>query len=296
MDEEEGPVHGLLHGFWVGAFCYLAMVRALLAAFLLLPASLARSAELQAVDKLGVRGHAEVEQGLIVSTKSGSTPVLFISSTIQPGNVGVGTTNPTGMLQVGGGTLTVKSDGTVGIGTLTPGAALDVNGTVKSTATESSSAAFIHAYLLQCGGGPCASYHTLNQWTDVSAQNYNWVTAANNSPATYAHNDHGRITLLKTGTYWIRLYAIFQPTADSGHIASVCPSLNGSADCSPSWSSNGIKYCYYKAAFWARMGGPYDFIRTLGAGTTVGWAYYPYQALNDWAHDYYTAIEIIRLN
>ncbi len=42
------------------------------------------------------------------------------------GNVGIGSKNPVGMFQVGGGTLTVLNSGAVGIGTLSPQAALDV--------------------------------------------------------------------------------------------------------------------------------------------------------------------------
>jgi hypothetical protein len=42
------------------------------------------------------------------------------------GNVGIGVTNPTGLFQVGGGTLTVLSNGNVGIGTTNPTARLEV--------------------------------------------------------------------------------------------------------------------------------------------------------------------------
>jgi hypothetical protein len=48
------------------------------------------------------------------------------------GNVGIGTTTPTGLFQVGGGSLTVLANGNVGIGTVTPQHKLDVNGAMYS--------------------------------------------------------------------------------------------------------------------------------------------------------------------
>ena len=47
------------------------------------------------------------------------------------GNVGIGTTEPSGLLDVGGGKLVVLSGGNVGIGTADPGATLEVKGTMK---------------------------------------------------------------------------------------------------------------------------------------------------------------------
>jgi len=48
------------------------------------------------------------------------------------GNVGIGTTAPAGLLDVGGGKLVVTSGGNVGIGTTTPAYKLDVNGTLRA--------------------------------------------------------------------------------------------------------------------------------------------------------------------
>jgi hypothetical protein len=52
---------------------------------------------------------------------------------LQDGKVGIGTTNPSGLFQVGGGTLTVMSSGNVGIGTTSPSDTLEVNGGITST-------------------------------------------------------------------------------------------------------------------------------------------------------------------
>jgi len=51
-----------------------------------------------------------------------------VDGMIIQGNVGIGTTGPSGLLDVGGGKLAVTSGGNVGIGTTTPGAKLEVTG------------------------------------------------------------------------------------------------------------------------------------------------------------------------
>jgi hypothetical protein len=59
----------------------------------------------------------------IYNVTGGNVPLTALSN----GNVGIGTTNPAGLLDVNG-KLTVLSGGNVGIGSSSPGARLDVNG------------------------------------------------------------------------------------------------------------------------------------------------------------------------
>jgi hypothetical protein len=270
-------------------------MKTLLAASLLLLWTPVRAAELEAVGDLKVKGSLSVDQGIQVTTQPDSTPVLFASSTTQPGNLGIGTANPAGMLQVGNGALTVTSGGMVGIGTTNPSAALEVAGTAKASLLDSASAPFIHIASIHCGGG-CAGNHALSQWTDVGGLGLNWTTLANTSPATFSHNDHGRVTVLKAGSYMIRLHTFMQPTADHPYIAYVCPAVNGEANCTPNIHSMGIRHGYCKAGWWCQHAGPFDFVRNLSAGSTVGWAYYPVAAMNYWAYDYYLALEIVKIN
>ena len=81
----------------------------------------------------GVVSSNNVPASLSFFTNSGSSlqERLRITSS---GNVGVGTTNPQGLFQVGGGTLTVLSNGNVGIGTTNPLTKLDVAGDTDATA------------------------------------------------------------------------------------------------------------------------------------------------------------------
>jgi hypothetical protein len=82
------------------------------------------------------------------------------------------------------------------------------------------------------------------------------------------------------------------PTADaSGEYA--CPFINAAANCG-SLSSEAYKHRYAPAGWWASS--THDFIMQLTPGTTVSYGYLPYQALNYWAHDGYTGMEILKLN
>lgn len=67
---------------------------------------------------------------LILSGDGGTTTHAIVKSV---GNVGIGTSLPRGLLDVGTSKLTVLSGGNVGIGSITPGTALDVQGTVRGT-------------------------------------------------------------------------------------------------------------------------------------------------------------------
>ncbi len=60
--------------------------------------------------------------GLQVSSNVSLAGALYTAN----GNVGIGITNPTGLFQVGGGSLTVLTNGNVGIGTMSPGEMLEV--------------------------------------------------------------------------------------------------------------------------------------------------------------------------
>lgn len=80
-----------------------------------------------------------------------------------------------------------SSGGNVGIGVTSPTAKLEVNGTVKATRLDSASGEIISIALAQCGGG-CGSYHTLNTWTNVGAQNYAWATSLNTATDNFTHN------------------------------------------------------------------------------------------------------------
>ncbi len=61
---------------------------------------------------------------------AGGSPALYISNN---GNVGIGTTSPAGLLDVGGGKFVVNSNGNVGIGTTNPQTKLDVSGEADIT-------------------------------------------------------------------------------------------------------------------------------------------------------------------
>ncbi|MFA6031041.1 MAG: hypothetical protein WC969_14385 [Elusimicrobiota bacterium] len=249
---------------------------------------------------------------------------------LNAGNVGVGVSAPAAKLHVSSASaaagdaillvssgtgqgqqlLTVMGDGKVGISTGAPAALLAVAGKaqVNSTMTVygnlvattmgAAKSAFIHIRLNQCGGG-CGGSHTVDTWTDVAAQGYAWTQAINTSPETFVHNGTGRITVNKAGLYRIRLYAFFMPSVAGSWICYVCPSVNGSAgSCTPNSAANGLKHGYNEAAYWARMGGPYEFIRALSAGNTVGWSYYPSSSwpLTYWAYDNYTSMSVEKVN
>lgn len=188
-----------------------------------------------------------------------------------------------------------KGNGNVGIGTSIPSERLEVNGRIKAERVDTSSGAFISISLNHCGPSACSGYHTLNEWKDISTMNYNWAQSVNTAPDIFTTNGTGRITLLKTGLYKIRLGGMFIPSVDHSNVTYVCPSINGSINCGSN-VTNALRHNFYHAGYWTQMGGPFEFTLQLNANTTVAWAYYPMVALNYWAHDLYTNIEITKIN
>ena len=105
-----------------------------------------RAVEFRLLDKLTAKG------GIEFSTSATAAPLIFASSSTNPGNVGIGTSSPGAKLEVVGGSVTVRgldtqnhsfavgsqsgafkmvvsTAGNVGIGTTNPAATLDVGGT-----------------------------------------------------------------------------------------------------------------------------------------------------------------------
>jgi hypothetical protein len=146
--------------------------------------------------------------------------------------------------------------------------------------------------LAQCGGG-CASYHALNTWINVSGYGYTWSTALNTDSSTFTHNNTGTITVSKAGVYRVRVGTMFVPTTDAAYVYG-CPIINGSANCGPLGSAEGLRHSYHPAGWWGQN--ITSFIFELTAGTTVGYGYYTPYTLSYWANDSYTFLEVTRVN
>lgn len=187
--------------------------------------------------------------------------------------------------------MIVDAAGNVGIGT-SPTAKLDVNGAVKATDLETQVGSHIHVYLSQCGG-LCSSYHSLNNWIDVASYNYSWGVNMNTDPSLFSHDGKGRITINQAGSYYIRISTMAVPTGDAVVNVYGCPIINGSAGCGGASGVNGRLHGYYPGGWWAK--GRNEFVYFLGEGATVGYGYLTTYALNSWAHDWYTAVEITKL-
>jgi hypothetical protein len=163
--------------------------------------------------------------------------------------------------------VTLLRNGNFGIGTTSPGAKLEVNGTVKAAKLDSAAGEIISIYLNQCGGA-CAGNHTLNVWTNVGTQNYNWATAINTATDNFAHDGKGNITVAKAGLYRIRLQAMFIPSADTPYGEVVCPFINGTANCGYNGTFS-YNHRYAKANWWSQP--QHEFVFQLTAGSTVAW-------------------------
>ncbi|MBI4656871.1 MAG: hypothetical protein HY746_09035 [Elusimicrobia bacterium] len=88
--------------------------------------------------KPGAKLHAVETSGsnsyiFIASTATDSASYKVVVSTA--GSVGIGITDPTGLFQVGGGTMTALLNGRVGIGTVNPGAINHIQAAVPNTYT-----------------------------------------------------------------------------------------------------------------------------------------------------------------
>jgi hypothetical protein len=149
----------------------------------------------------------------------------------------------------------------------------------------------IHVYLAQCGG-PCGSYHALNTWTNVSAIGYAWGTSENTAPAVFSHNGAGTITILQTGVYMVSLYSLAIPVNNVAWTEGLCPFINGSLNCHPNGALP-YHHGYHPGGWWDQQKSTY--VRSLDAGTTVQWGYINTEPLVNWAHDSYTALEVIRI-
>ncbi|MFA6031040.1 MAG: hypothetical protein WC969_14380 [Elusimicrobiota bacterium] len=234
------------------------------------------------VARLHVSSAGAVSTDEVLRVSSGTGTMQELVRVWGDGRVAVGTTSPSGVLLEVNGKTAVNST-------------LTVSGAVTANLFDSYRGEYIEIYLSQCGG-PCGGNHALSTWTDIAAQGYSWTLGSNTAPDTFSHNGTGRITVNKAGTYLIRLHAMLIPVADANYAAYFCPSINGSADCSPNQSACGIRLGYYPAGWWTQYNGPFDFIRTLPAGTTIGYAYDPVQTLTYWAHDTYMALDVVRVN
>ena len=182
-------------------------------------------------------------------------------------------------------------NGNVGIGTNAPTSPLEVNGAIKSTVNNASRTSMVRVYLNTCGGGPCASNHTLNQWYNIGA-NY-VLNISNEDGAVYTTTNNGVVTINQSGSYMIKITTMSHPAADRG-VDYACPFINGSVNCLAGTTGDQATHTWSPANNWATV--QHIFIATLGAGTTVSYGYYPVQTMNYWSHDNYTGMSITRIN
>src|ERR1019366_2988405 len=110
------------------------------------------------------KGMFEVYQAM---SNNGGGNVPFFINTV--GNVGIGTTVPSSLLEVGVRKFNVTSTGNVGIGSINPGKALDVVGTVRTTGLTMSGSSPISGYVLtasdSAGDATWASAGGVSGWT-----------------------------------------------------------------------------------------------------------------------------------
>ena len=170
-----------------------------------------------------------------------------------------------------------------------------VNGKFNVTGTLTAPGAIINISLAYCGGA-CNGYHApaLNSWYNVSNVGYSWSTQINTAPEIYTPNGAGTITVAKAGLYQIKITSMAIPNSDQQNVVSVLPCINGGA--TGSAGNNQYTHGYHKAAWWAQE--THEFTLNLSANTAVQYCYlYSDPAgLAYWAHDGFTAMEIVRIN
>lgn len=150
---------------------------------------------------------------------------------------------------------------------------------------------YVAVHLSACGGGPCASYHALQAWVNVSG--YSWNTSTNTDTTTFTPNGTGSITINKAGVYRILMRDMMIPALDTVYVGYLCPVINGSVSCIGN-ITNGVTHGYHPAGSWYQDTA--EFVAELAAGTTVGYAYYVNVPMSYWAHDVYTNFSIMRIN
>ena len=90
----------------------------------------------------------------------------------------------------------------------------------------------------------------------------------------------------------ITLYSMAIPNNNLAWVEAICPYINGAVDCSPNIAMP-YHHGWHPAGWWDQQHSTYT--RTLTAGSVVQWGYYNYDTLSVWAHDTYTALEIIKI-
>lgn len=243
-------------------------------------------------DKLTVNGTTTVittlnDHGLRVAADSANTHGI-LQFTNNAANAQWGS-----IVNTAAGNMVLNPNNNVGIGVAVPTQKLDVSGTVKASSLEIAQSSYVQIALNQCSGGACGSYHGLNTWYNVGAMGYSWSNGANTAPTMFSHNGAGTITVSKAGTYQITLYSMWMPTADCSYGEVVCPFINGTVTC-PGVGNLAYQHAYAPAHWWKQN--VHTFIYSLAAGTTVQWGYYTPFTLDNWAHDGYTAMQVLRIH
>lgn len=156
----------------------------------------------------------------------------------------------------------------------------------------SSKAPFVRVSLAQCSNDGCSGNHTINTWHNVASFNYAWNTVVLSDATAFTHNGKGLVTVLKPGTYRIRLETLTMPSANTNWVQALCPAINWTSNCL--WVTGIYSHGYHAAGYWSELSK--EFTVDLSANQTVGFWYYTPAALTYWAYDNYTALQVEKLN